>query len=258
MSSAQNIGSSRSFDRGGLASRCAELITSTAWNLKPTGRGFMLRMPARKRPASRSRYESPPFRCPTATSSARSRGVSSIQRTTGSISGRNRTASGPTSMSAARAGVIILSPAQSPRPAPNPIAEADCRNRRRRSLRSIVASLKNSRRRRARTQSPVSLGLARLATGESSAPASRAPGLPIRGDQVDPQPHQASADDQARGQRLAAGEAAKADPEQRGHERERGQPPGRYRLSRRIQSVKQTPETPTPWYSTPEMAWRVK
>ena len=49
-----------------------------------------------------------------------SRGVSSIQRTTGSISGRNRTVSGPTFASSAVAGVIARRASQGPSPAPSP------------------------------------------------------------------------------------------------------------------------------------------
>ena len=143
LSSAQSSGRRRSGTAAVCPSRCAELMTITAWNLNPTGRGLMLRMPARNSPASRSRYESPSLRCPMATSRTRSRGVSSIQRTTGSISGRNRTASGPTWRSAACAGVMPRNNSQLPRPTPNPSAEADWRNRRRPNCRcpSIGASL---------------------------------------------------------------------------------------------------------------------
>ena len=45
-SSAQNSGSQRSASAEFWLARWAEFTTSTAWNLKPTGRGWMLRIPA--------------------------------------------------------------------------------------------------------------------------------------------------------------------------------------------------------------------
>ena len=81
------MGRSRSETAEVWPSRWAELITITAWNLNPTGRGLMLRMPARKSPASSERYGSPSLSWATAFSKTSWRGVSSIHRTTGSISG---------------------------------------------------------------------------------------------------------------------------------------------------------------------------
>ena len=92
----------------------------------------MLRIPARKRPASRSLYDSPFLSWAIITSSARSRGVSSIRRTTGSISGRNLTISALRWASSARKGVIDMSWDHGPSSAPKPMAEAICRKRRRR------------------------------------------------------------------------------------------------------------------------------
>ena len=148
-----------------------------------------------------------------------------------------------------------LSPAQFPRPAPNPIAEADCKNRRRRRFRSIVASLEDFSPSRARTHRPVSPGCRPLGYGRVLA---ASPGLAIRGDQVNPQPHQASADDQARGQRLAAGEVAQADPEQRGQERERGQPPGRVSPQQEDPEREADPRDPHPLVQHAQRAPRVK
>ena len=50
LSRAQSSGSSRSLTADDWPSTCAELMTITAWNLNPTGRGLMLRMPARNKP----------------------------------------------------------------------------------------------------------------------------------------------------------------------------------------------------------------
>ena len=45
-SMAQKMGSQRSRSDEARLARCAEFTTSTAWNLKPTGRGWMFRTPA--------------------------------------------------------------------------------------------------------------------------------------------------------------------------------------------------------------------
>src|SRR5690606_13549056 len=76
---AQKMGSQRCSSGDEMLARCAELTTSTAWNLCPTeGRGCTLRTPASCSAAKTSRYEAPALILPATASSTLSRDVSSI------------------------------------------------------------------------------------------------------------------------------------------------------------------------------------
>ena len=169
LSSTRASASSRSFSEAACAEQVAELITRTAWNLKPTGCGFTSRMPARKRPAIRSRYESPPFRCSMATSSA-ARGASPRSSA--------RPARSPGGTGPPRGRPSVRRPCGRDHPQPGPVSQPRPQPDRRCRLqeptppqltlhRGLLEVPSSSR---ARTQSPVSLGPARFATGESASP----------------------------------------------------------------------------------------